>query len=247
MSVLFFLFRERIGKGGVIMIDNNKIRTIKNFIIKQKFYVVLLLSLCLIGTASVISYKMSNTNKENINKGNSISLDLENNDIQNAEKVENNSNKSNKADESKETAATPKLNFVKPIEGTLLRAYTYPKPVKVDENNLRSIRGIDIKATVGTQVKAAEDGVVESAGNNGVEDGYTVVIAHVNGIKTKYTNLNANISIKKGDKVKKNAVIGIVGNTAKIYTSEDFGEHLNLQVLDSKNEQIDPSKYFSYQ
>lgn len=242
MSVLFFLFRERIGKGGVIMIDKNKIRAIKNFIVRQRFYVVLLLSLCLIGTASVISYKMSNTNKDN-----SISLDLENSDIQNAEKVENNSNASNQTDQAKETASTPKLNFVKPIEGTLLRAYTYPKPVKVDENNLRSIRGIDIKATVGTQVKAAEDGVVESAGNNGVEDGYTVVIAHVNGIKTKYTNLNANIPVKKGDKVKKNAVIGTVGNTAKIYTSEDFGEHLNLQVLDSKNEQIDPSKYFSYQ
>ena len=44
----------------------------------------------------------------------------------------------------------------------------------------------------------------------------------------------------------KDTVIGTVGTTAKLFNTEDFGEHLNLQVLDAKNEQVDPLKYFDF-
>lgn len=240
------------------MMDKNNKQRVKNFFKKEGFYVVLFLCLCIVTTATVISYKKSNNKQSDSSDVNKISLNLDDSDltkdIPNAEKVENNIGKTNEStnkgnsnnNSSKTVSVASEVKFTKPIEGTLLRAYTYPKPVKVDEDNQRTIRGIDIKASIGTNVKAAEEGIVESAGNNGVEDGVTVVIAHVNGIKTKYTNLEEKVLVKKGDKVTKDTVIGTVGATAKLYNTEEFGEHLNLQVLDAKNEQVDPSKYFDF-
>lgn len=138
------------------------------------------------------------------------------------------------------------LQFENPVDGKLIRGYTYPKPVMMDETNQRTIRGVDIEAKIGTNIKAAEDGIIEKIENTGVEDGMTIVIAHANGIKTKYTNLNENVNVKASETVKKGTVIGTVGDTAKLYSKEKFGEHLNLQVLDANNEQVDPSSYFNF-
>lgn len=241
------------------MMNKNYKQRVKNFFKKEGFYVVLFLCLCVVTTATIISYKKANNKQADLNdiNKNKISLNLDDSDqtkdIPNAEKA-NNTGKTNEStnkensnnNSSKAASAASEVNFTKPIEGTLLRAYTYPKPVKVDEDSQRTIRGIDIKASIGASVKAAEEGIVESAGNDGVEDGETVVIAHVNGMKTKYCNLQEKILVKKGDKVTKDTVIGTVGKTAKLYNTEEFGEHLNLQVLDVKNDQVDPSKYFDF-
>ena len=235
---------------------------VKEFFRKEGFYVVLFLCLCLVATVITISYKVSNKSnvqsevtKNDDKTNNSLNKEDQSkvtNEIPNAEKVDKNKSKVTAeekvqdSDKTKTVTATTEVKFSKPIEGTLLRGYTYPKPVRIDENNQRTIRGIDVEAKVGTNVKAAAEGIVESASNNGVEDGMTVVIAHVNGIKTKYTNLDSEVSVKKGDKVTASTIIGKVGLTAKIYNKDDFGEHLNLQVLNNENQQIDPLKYFKY-
>ena len=62
---------------------------------------------------------------------------------------------------------------------------------------------------------------------------------------TRYGNLNPNVSVKQGDKVTANQVIGKVGETAKVFGKDMFGEFLNLQVINSKGEQVNPEKYFS--
>jgi murein DD-endopeptidase MepM/ murein hydrolase activator NlpD len=235
---------------------------VKEFFRKEGFYVVLFLCLCLVATVITISYKVSNKSnvqsevtKNDDKTNNSLNKEDQSkvtNEIPNAEKVDKNKSKVTAeekvqdSDKTKTVTATTEVKFSKPLEGTLLRGYTYPKPVRIDENNQRTIRGIDVEAKVGTNVKAAAEGIVESASNNGVEDGMTVVIAHVNGIKTKYTNLDSEVSVKKGDKVTASTIIGKVGLTAKIYNKDDFGEHLNLQVLNNENQQIDPLKYFEY-
>lgn len=238
--------------------DKNHKHKVKDFIKKEGFYVVLFLCLCIVATVAAISYKISNKNIESNTveqESNQLSQNTEDNnkvtsEMPNAEKVENDKDTAvnNKKTEG-ETSQVSNVNNVKltnPIEGILKRGYTYPKPVKIDEDTLRTIKGIDIEAKIGTEVKAAGEGVVESVDASDVQDGVSVVIAHVNGIKTKYSNLSDKVLVKKDDKVTQNTVIGTVGQSSKIYNTEAFGEHLNLQVIDSKNEQIDPLKYFEY-
>lgn len=241
--------------------QTNYKQKVKDFFRKEGFYVVLFLCVCLVATGAAISYKQSKNNStgrdttiEDNNKNDEVSSNINENNkasgMQNAEIAKDNSNSTDKDNkdnnESKTTSAQVQLQFENPVDGKLIRGYTYPKPIMMDETNQRTIRGVDIEAKIGTNIKAAEDGIIEKIENTGVEDGMTIVIAHANGIKTKYTNLNENVNVKASETVKKGTVIGTVGDTAKLYSKEKFGEHLNLQVLDANNEQVDPSSYFNF-
>ena len=62
-------------------------------------------------------------------------------------------------------------------------------------------------------------------------------------MKTRYGNLNPEVLVKQGDKVTSNQVIGKVGETAKVFSKDMFGEFLNLQIINSKGEQVNPEKY----
>ncbi len=238
--------------------DKNYKQKVKDFFRKEGFYIVLFVCLGLIITAAIISFNLSNKERNITSEVNEIDDTSENsngvmNEIPNAERVENEKNTSeekNKEENKEESKVVSKMEsevkFINPVEGKLLRGYTYPKPVKIDENNQRTIRGIDIEAKIGTEVKAAAEGVVESVGDRGVEEGISIVIVHTNGLKTKYCNLASEVKVNKGDRVNAGTVIGKIGETAKIFDTKTFGEHLNLQVLDSKDAQLDPLKYFNY-
>ncbi|NLK94355.1 MAG: M23 family metallopeptidase [Clostridiales bacterium] len=239
--------------------DKNHKQKVKDFFRKEGFYVVLFLCLCIVATVAAISYKISNNNiKSNEVEENNQTITQNSDDrsnvtseMPNAERVENDKQTLNDQNEktSSQSAAVStnaKVTLTKPIEGSLSRGYTYPKPVKIDDDTQRTIKGIDIEGKIGTEVKAAGEGVIESIESNDVQDGVSIVIAHVNGIKTKYSNLDENVLVKKDQKVTSSTVIGKIGRSSKIYNTETFGEHLNLQVLDNKNEQIDPLKYFEY-
>ena len=245
--------------------NRNYKQKVKDFLKREGFYVILFLCVCLVAIVTTISYKQQKDTgtKEELTSESSqeISLDTEDSNVQssemqNAERVqkgtEEDKDKDNKKtsesnkDETAVSTTMQKVSFSKPLEGKLLRGYTYPKPVKTTEDTQRTIRGIDIEASIGTEVKSAEEGIIESASNNGVEDGVTVVIAHADGIKTKYSNLDSNLLVNVGEKVLKGSVIGLVGETSKIYARDTYGEHLNIQVLNANNEQEDPQKYFEY-
>lgn len=231
---------------------------LKNIVRKEGFYIALFLCLCIIVTVGTISYKMiSNKNEvsktEEINKELTLNSDSDEktiNEIPNAERVENvpdNKDNSDKAKTEKTAtvSTTNTVNFSNPIDGVESRKYTYPTPVKMEEGVFRTIRGVNIQAKVGTEVKVAAEGVVELVENSGVEEGVVVEIKHANGLKTRYGNLDANVLVKKGDKVTANQVIAKVGDTAKVFSKEVFGEFLNLQVIDAKGEQVNPEKYFT--
>lgn len=239
--------------------DNNYKQKVKDFFRKEGFYVILFLCLCLITTVTVVSIKQEkknniNTEASNDEQKDKITLNVNedknvNNQIPNAEQVEDSTSKNDEKEESNNSQAVVSnstLTFIKPVDGTLSRGYTYPTPVVISENSQRTIRGIDVNAPVGTEVKAAAEGTVESATYNGVEDGMTIVISHSNGIKTKYSNLSKEIYVKQGDTVTSDTVLGTVGTTAELYSVEKFGEHLNIQVLNQNNEQINPLQYFNY-
>jgi len=240
-------------------LNKNLKEKLKKMVRKEGFYIALFLCLCIIVTVGTISYKMV-SNKGEVNKTEDVNKELTMNsdndgkninEISNAERVENvpDTSKENvdktKTEKSTAVSTTSTVKFISPIDGVESRKYTYPAPVKMGEGVFRTIRGINLQAKIGTEVKAVAEGVVELTENSGVEEGVVVEIKHANGLKTRYGNLDANVLVKKGDKVKANQTIAKVGETAKVFNKEQFGEFLNLQVIDSKGEQVNPEKYLT--
>lgn len=85
--------------------------------------------------------------------------------------------------------------------------------------------GIDFGVPQGTEVLAAEDGVVLLAGNNGrVQYGKYVLVKHANGLLTLYAHLSYQ-SVRTGDQVTRGQSIGRSGNTG--YST---GPHLHFTV-----------------
>ncbi len=143
------------------------------------------------------------------------------------------------------------VTFSLPLEGTISRTYDQNEglvEIKATGNindSFISKLGIDISTSVGTAVKAAAEGTVEEVSKDTTYGTY-VVIAHSNGVKTKYTNLSEDVSVAVGDIVSAGAEIGKVGNTSEIFTSEEFGDLLNLQVFNAEGIEVDPQEYFTF-
>lgn len=101
--------------------------------------------------------------------------------------------------------------------------------------NGRMHRGLDIAASVGTPIKAADGGKVVYAGWKSAY-GNLVEIDHGNGYKTRYAHCSK-ILVKVGDKVYKGQHIANVGNTGR-----STGPHLHFEVLiNGKNK--NPANY----
>ena len=134
-----------------------------------------------------------------------------------------------------------------PIDGNVAISREFGKMIRTYSDETRSEdtsrRGIDINAAVGTVVKAAAEGKVEEVSSN-TTDGTYVVVAHANGLKTKYTNLSEEVKVAAGDVVSAGTEIGTVGNTSGIFTSKVCGDVLNVQVQDANGNDVDPSAYF---
>ena len=139
--------------------------------------------------------------------------------------------------------------FVKPVEGTLARAYN-EDPVWYDSTeSSRPNFGMDIKADLGKPVVAVLDGKVLEVGQD--EYGMYVAIYHENGLSSVYANLDPDIKVIKGQSVKKGAQIGKVGNTTLRTGYEKYGSHLHFEVIKGKdvsndNNKVDPAKYVKY-
>lgn len=99
--------------------------------------------------------------------------------------------------------------------------------------------GIDFGGKMGTAITATADGIIEYAS---FDKGYgnLVVIHHNFGFKTAYGHMQENLTVKKGDFVKKGAVIGYLGNTG-IST----GPHLHYEVKYIKNV-LDPKNFLTF-
>ncbi|BAU11052.1 hypothetical protein LEP3755_15450 [Leptolyngbya sp. NIES-3755] len=85
--------------------------------------------------------------------------------------------------------------------------------------------GIDILANLGTPVQAIGDGTVAFAGNQGAY-GNLVVINHQQGYQTRYAQLGR-IDVKVGQKLKRGAIVGTVGQTGTPTTPQP---HLHFEV-----------------
>jgi murein DD-endopeptidase MepM/ murein hydrolase activator NlpD len=83
--------------------------------------------------------------------------------------------------------------------------------------------GVDLGAPHGTPVYATGEGVVEFAGPWD-RYGLAVEINHGNGVATRYAHLSR-IKVKEGQKVTRQSVIGLLGNTGR-----STGPHLHYEV-----------------
>lgn len=235
---------------------NNKDK-VKDFFRKEGFYLILFLCLCVIATVAVITTKRNKALEEGNNNQSEFTLNVDKNESsevkkQNAERVEGTIDElaegnSDSLDEGVNVSAgtNTEVLFSNPVEGLVSRGYTYPKPQVMSDGTSRNIRGVNIQAAIGTEVKAAAIGEVKEVSTK-IEDGDYVVIAHANGLYTKYSNLSKDIKVNVGDKVTEETVIGTVGESSKIFTNEDFGERLNLQIYDSDGKDLDPTAYFTF-
>lgn len=84
--------------------------------------------------------------------------------------------------------------------------------------------GLDLDGDYTSPLYAAEDGVVDIAGWNSGGYGLMVLIAHSNGMKTRYGHASK-LFVKTGDQVKRGQVIAMMGSTGR-----STGSHLHFEV-----------------
>jgi len=121
--------------------------------------------------------------------------------------------------------------FIKPSNGRYSSGYGY-RPNLGDFHT-----GVDFAGATGTNIWAADGGVVIHAGWKG-NYGYCVIIDHQNGYTTYYAHCSK-LLVKKGDKVAKGDIIAKVGNTGRSY-----GSHVHFEIRKNGKHQ-NPLNYIS--
>lgn len=99
----------------------------------------------------------------------------------------------------------------------------------------RGHKGMDLAADRGTGIYASAAGTVVSAGFDGAY-GYSVVVDHGNGLKTRYAHASA-LKVAKGARVEQGDLLALVGNTGN-----STGNHLHYEVL-INDTRVNPAPY----
>jgi murein DD-endopeptidase MepM/ murein hydrolase activator NlpD len=96
-------------------------------------------------------------------------------------------------------------------------------------------RGVDLRASYGTEVPAASGGTVVSAGERG-SYGNLVVVRDSQGVETRYAHLSA-LLVKEGDDITPGTPVGRVGSSGR-----SAAPHLHFEVL-VNGERVDPAQW----
>ncbi len=92
--------------------------------------------------------------------------------------------------------------------------------------------GVDLHASCGTPIRAAADGVVRSVSYDS-SGGHRLVIAHPGGLTTHYLHALKRYQVRKGQKVKRGQVVGLVGSTGwSTGCHLHFGTKINGRLVD---------------
>ncbi len=129
------------------------------------------------------------------------------------------------------TADIGKLDW--PVDGPIIYGFG---PERLASGATIRRNGIAIGADVGTPVKAVEAGTVELVQNLGTY-GLTLIVAHGNGYRSVYTNLNE-AKLALGAQVTKGQVIGTVGGE-----NTDEGAHLYFEIRGERGIALDPADW----
>ena len=135
-----------------------------------------------------------------------------------------------------ETKNGKKFATGNPVNTTINSGYGPREPFMTDSGEWSSSyhRAIDIDGDIGDPVIAVKEGVVELASWYGGY-GYTVIIRHSDGKKTRYSHMNSLPIVMKGSTVEQGQVIGFVGSTGN-----STGPHLDFGVYDSMGNAMNP-------
>ena len=122
-----------------------------------------------------------------------------------------------------------KAKFAWPVRGEVVSKYGAIGKGRAND-------GINIKATQGTTVKAADAGTVAYAGNELKGFGNLILIKHSDGWITAYAH-NDKLFVKKGQRVVKGEKIAAVGTTGGVNTPQ-----LHFEIRAGKNP-VNPLAY----
>ena len=127
-----------------------------------------------------------------------------------------------------------------PVNGAVLENFSNELIYNSALADWRTHNGIDIGAEIGGSVRAAADGTVEKINTGAFGD--EIVLAHSDGLKTKYIGLSGTESLSEGDTVKSGDVIGIIGESMGETVTDS---HLHFEVY-SDGAPVDPMEYVAH-
>lgn len=119
-------------------------------------------------------------------------------------------------------------SFIMPVEGETITEFTRDNLVyssTLDE--WRGHSGIDIKADVGTSVKAPSDGTIKEVYEDNLW-GLVIVIDHGSGLESRLMNLGTLEMVRVGLNVKRGDYISKVGKSADIEMMMD--DHIHFET-----------------
>lgn len=117
--------------------------------------------------------------------------------------------------ETTRAAATATQPLIMPMNGEIIVPFSNGELVKSSTlNTWKTHDGIDIKGTLGDQVKSMTSGTVIDVKEDPMW-GVCVIVDHGNGLEGHYYNLNKVSPVKVGQKVSAGTVIGSIGDTAQ--------------------------------
>lgn len=141
-----------------------------------------------------------------------------------------------------EKTEEPKFSMEYPARGIVLANCSIDELVFCSTmEDWRTHNGIDIAGDIGSQVKAAEAGVVSKVYRDELL-GIVVEIDHGNEILSRYANLQNEEFISVGTKVQKGDIIGGIGECGALENTME--PHLHFEVL-SHGEYKDPNEFIN--
>jgi murein DD-endopeptidase MepM/ murein hydrolase activator NlpD len=111
-----------------------------------------------------------------------------------------------------------------PTDAEATGAFSWPSWGALTQGYWYGHRAVDIGASVGSAIRAADGGYIAFAGWTDVGYGYLLVVDHQNGYQTYYAHLS-NIFAQEGQTVERGEVIGAMGSTGN-----STGPHLHFEV-----------------
>jgi murein DD-endopeptidase MepM/ murein hydrolase activator NlpD len=112
--------------------------------------------------------------------------------------------------------------FIFPVRRSITSGYGWRADPFTGEQRFHN--GIDLRANIGTPIRAAMDGTVVDVGFNR-EYGNYIILSHHGGYQTLYAHLST-FNVRRGDRVIQGNKIGEVGNTGR-----STGPHLHFSVF----------------
>lgn len=133
------------------------------------------------------------------------------------------------------------LHFSVPVEGEISKDFSDSSLIFSETLQEWTVHlGVDIKAERGMAVNSCEAGMVESIKND-PRYGLTVTVAHANGYKTIYSNLQTAEFVSEGQKIEKGQLLGSVGDNAPFEIADEPHLHFEMTL---NGENVNPALYF---